>query len=113
MNKSTISISGGGIAGLATAIALKNIGVECSIFEASNQMLPLGAGLGLGINAMMAFRELGIYENIIRAGKALQSFTVIDQSGKPISKTSSFSISNTFAAGVPGFKLESRTIIPS
>ncbi len=88
MNKSTISISGGGIAGLATAIALKNIGVECSIFEASNQMLPLGAGLGLGINAMMAFRELGIYENIIRAGKALQSFTVFDQSGKPISKTS-------------------------
>ena len=88
MNKKTISISGGGIAGLAAAIALKNIGIESVIFEASKQMLPVGAGLGLGINAMMAFRELGIYDNIVKAGRTLQSFTIFDQTGKQISKTS-------------------------
>ncbi|MEZ5044044.1 MAG: NAD(P)-binding protein [Saprospiraceae bacterium] len=49
-----VSIIGGGIAGLTTAIALQNIGIDAHIFEASQQMEPLGAGLGLGINAMMA-----------------------------------------------------------
>lgn len=87
MKHKTVSIIGGGIAGLAAAIALKNIGVETQIFEASKQLGAVGAGLGLGINAMIAFKELGIYSDVVLQGKALPSFSIYDQLGNRISKT--------------------------
>ena len=43
-----ITILGGGIAGLTTAIALNKIGIKTTIFEAAPVIKPVGAGLGLG-----------------------------------------------------------------
>ncbi|GJM34783.1 MAG: hypothetical protein DHS20C18_37840 [Saprospiraceae bacterium] len=87
MKHQTVTIIGGGIAGLTTAIALHRIGIDVQIFEASKQIEPLGAGLGLGINAMIAFKELGIYQEVIQHGRILPSFSIYDHFGKPITKT--------------------------
>lgn len=80
-------IIGAGIAGLTTAIALKNIGIETSIFEAAPKIKPLGAGLGLAANAIKAFKMLGIDEKIIKAGKEIDLFEILDEKGNLITNT--------------------------
>lgn len=87
MKQKSISILGGGIAGLATAIALNRTGFSATVYEASAELRPVGAGLGLGANAMMAFEQLGIKTEISRRGRQLPSFTIYDQSGRKIMKT--------------------------
>jgi 2-polyprenyl-6-methoxyphenol hydroxylase-like FAD-dependent oxidoreductase len=94
MKHQTVTIIGGGIAGLATAIALKKIGLEAQVFEASTQIKPVGAGLGLGSNAMKAFDALGIYNEILEKGRTLSSFSIYDHEGTSISKTDFDPLSN-------------------
>lgn len=81
-----ITIIGAGIAGLTTAIALNEIGKKAVIFEAAQQVEAIGAGLGMGANAIMAFDRIGIKDVVIRHGRVLESFTVYDQKGKVITK---------------------------
>ena len=88
MNQKSISILGGGIAGLTTAIALQKIGITATIFEASKQILPVGAGLGLGSNALMALREIDLQDEVTRAGHPMKRFSLYDESGSRITESS-------------------------
>lgn len=88
MKHQTVIIVGAGIAGLSTAIALQKKGIEVEVFEAALELKEVGAGLGLGINAMYAFKHLGIYEDVVQQGRALRTFTIYDHHGQPITKTS-------------------------
>jgi len=94
--KDRITILGGGIAGLTTAIALQNISIEAMVFEAAPVIKEVGAGLGLGANAIKAFKLLGIEKEIMNAGKFLSSFTVYNRQGKQISKTDSVSVGKKY-----------------
>lgn len=94
--KKNITILGGGIAGLSTAIALKNAGIETMVFEAAPEIKPVGAGLGLGANAIKAFKILGIDKEVMNAGRFLPSFTVYNQDGKIITRTDSVSVSKKY-----------------
>ncbi len=96
MEKS-ITIIGGGIAGLTTAIALNKINIKPTIFEAAMKLEPIGAGLVLAANAMKAFQKLGIAAEIIKHGRLLPSFTIYDTQGRFISKTDSKAISQKYA----------------
>ena len=57
-----ILIAGGGIGGLAAALALARQGYEVRILEQSAQIGEIGAGIQLGPNAFSAFDALGIGE---------------------------------------------------
>lgn len=57
-----ILIIGGGIGGLATAIALRNVGYEVAVFERVAQPREVGAGLSLWANAVKALKQLGLGE---------------------------------------------------
>jgi 2-polyprenyl-6-methoxyphenol hydroxylase-like FAD-dependent oxidoreductase len=94
--KQRISILGGGIAGLTTAIALQNMGIESMVFEAAPEIKEVGAGLGLGANAIKAFKVLGIEKEVTDAGHFLPSFTIYNGQGKVITKTDSGSISKKY-----------------
>jgi len=63
-NNQTISrkaiIIGGGIGGLATAIALKQVGVTVDVFERVTELREVGAGLSLWANAIKALDALGL-----------------------------------------------------
>ncbi len=96
MQTKTITILGGGIAGLSTAIALQNAGIETLVFEAAPEIKAVGAGLGLGANAIKAFKVLGIAEEVMSKGRFLPSFTVYNQKGKVIAKTDSVSVSKKY-----------------
>ncbi|MDF0603558.1 flavin-dependent oxidoreductase [Psychromarinibacter sp. C21-152] len=60
MSKPLVMIAGGGIGGLATALTLEQIGVDCVVFEAVRELKPLGVGINLQPNAVRELYDLGI-----------------------------------------------------
>ena len=65
-------IVGGGIGGLCTAIALRQIGVDVTVYEKVNELANVGAGLTLWTNAIKALRQLGLAEVVLKHGAKLQ-----------------------------------------
>jgi 2-polyprenyl-6-methoxyphenol hydroxylase-like FAD-dependent oxidoreductase len=53
-------IIGGGIGGLAAAIALRRAGLDVAVFERAPELHEVGAGLTLWTNAIKALRQLGV-----------------------------------------------------
>ncbi len=87
MDKTLISISGGGIGGLTAGIALQKAGFQCQIFEAAPAYKPLGAGITLSFNALQVFQKLGILDQIISHGHPLESFTLRTKQGKALANS--------------------------
>jgi 2-polyprenyl-6-methoxyphenol hydroxylase-like FAD-dependent oxidoreductase len=56
----TVHIAGAGIGGLAAAVALRRHGVPVVVYERSETLEPLGAGLSLWPNAVLALESLGV-----------------------------------------------------
>jgi 2-polyprenyl-6-methoxyphenol hydroxylase-like FAD-dependent oxidoreductase len=101
--KKNITIVGGGIAGLTTAIALNKAGFSTTIFEAAPEVKAVGAGLALAANAMKAFQKIGIAEDVIAEGRILPAFLLLDQQGKQLAKTNSEVLSKKY--GVDNFTI--------
>ncbi|MFN0200748.1 MAG: FAD-dependent monooxygenase [Bacteroidia bacterium] len=97
MNTS-VTIIGGGIAGLTTAIALQKIGINCAIFEASPQPRALGAGIMLAANAMQAFQRIGIAEKAMQKGQLLSALAIKTHTGKIISTTETQFLTEKYGA---------------
>jgi 2-polyprenyl-6-methoxyphenol hydroxylase-like FAD-dependent oxidoreductase len=57
-------IIGGGIGGLATAIALRKVGIEARVFERAPELAHVGAGLSLWPNGLRALDALGLGEDV-------------------------------------------------
>jgi salicylate hydroxylase len=62
MSSPPIIIAGGGIAGLASALALRDY--DAVVFEQSEKFSPIGAGLQLGPNAVRALQKLGAWDAV-------------------------------------------------
>jgi 6-hydroxynicotinate 3-monooxygenase len=61
MNKKlSIAIIGAGMGGLASAAALRRVGVDVTVYEQAPQFTRLGAGIQIGCNAMQVLRVLGL-----------------------------------------------------
>lgn len=60
-----VAVVGGGIGGLAAALALGQVGVNTSLYEQSAKFEEVGAGIGLGPNAIRRLEAWGL-------GKALR-----------------------------------------
>ncbi len=58
----TILVAGGGIGGLAAALALTRRGLDVTVLEQAPQIGEIGAGIQLGPNAFAAFDALGVGE---------------------------------------------------
>ncbi len=61
-SKYPVLVSGGGIGGLAAALALVRQGFRVQVFEQAPQIGEIGAGMQLGPNAFHAFDALGVGE---------------------------------------------------
>jgi len=57
-----VLVAGGGIGGLAAALALARHGLEVRVLEQASQIGEIGAGIQLGPNAFSAFDALGVGE---------------------------------------------------
>jgi 2-polyprenyl-6-methoxyphenol hydroxylase-like FAD-dependent oxidoreductase len=71
-------------------------GFQVTVYENAAAIKPLGAGLGLGANAIKAFMEIGIGEDVIRAGSIIQKVRIRDQQGKVLTETDAEKISEKY-----------------
>ena len=64
MAGSRVLIIGGGIGGLTAAIALTRAGIDVEVYERVADMAPVGAGISLWKNALVALDRVGVYEAV-------------------------------------------------
>ena len=81
-----IIIIGGGIGGLTCAIALTQRGHRVCVFEKTPQLQQVGAGLGLGINAMRVLQKLRIADEVIQRGNRLEIMDIKTPAGKILNR---------------------------
>jgi 6-hydroxynicotinate 3-monooxygenase len=62
----SIAIVGAGMGGLASAAALRRVGIDITVYEQATQFTRLGAGIQIGCNAMKVLRELGLEQRLRR-----------------------------------------------
>ena len=97
------AIIGAGIGGLTTAIALKQNRVGVTVFEAAQEIKPLGAGIVMATNAMLVFQRLGIAEKIKGAGYLIKEGFICDQRWKPIQQMDVDYVSKKYGVGSYAF----------
>ncbi|KAI3898470.1 hypothetical protein MKX03_026050 [Papaver bracteatum] len=59
-----VVIVGGGVAGLATALALKRVGIKSLVLERANELRVTGGSLTLSSNAWIALEALGVADKL-------------------------------------------------
>jgi FAD-dependent urate hydroxylase len=57
-------VIGAGIGGLSAAVALKNAGITCEVFEAVKEIKPVGAAISIWPNGVKCMNNLGMGEII-------------------------------------------------
>lgn len=67
----TAVVVGGGIGGLAAAVALRRVGIPALVLERAPELTEVGAGLSLWSNALAALDALGLPD--VRAAGTLQA----------------------------------------
>ena len=77
-----IGIIGGGIGGIAAAVALNRIGIDVSVYERAGQLREVGAGMMLWPNATRVLRELGLLEQVMARSGRNTHFLVRKSTGK-------------------------------
>lgn len=82
MNK--ILIIGGGIGGAATALALKHLGIQFSVYERAKALREVGAGIALWANATHILKELDLLEDAIKIGCLTTNYQFNSQRGKEL-----------------------------
>src|ERR1700712_4331236 len=60
----SIAIIGAGMGGLATAAALRRVGIDVTVYEQASQFARLGAGIQIGCHALKVLRGLGLEERL-------------------------------------------------
>lgn len=83
-----VAVIGGGLGGLATAIALRKQGIDAHVYERAKEFRPVGAGLALfsnGLNSLEAISP-GIVENLKRASCPLNQSVFKKHTGETITQ---------------------------
>jgi len=83
-----IAIIGGGIGGLTAALALKQAGFECEVFEQAPALLDVGAAIALWPNAMRVLQRLALAEKILDRAGVMKEIQWLDQNGWLINRVS-------------------------
>jgi len=80
-----VIIAGGGIGGLTMALTLHQIGVRCTVIEASREMKPLGVGVNVQPNAVRELFDLGISaDDMDKIGVPAEEWALVGLNGKEV-----------------------------
>jgi 2-polyprenyl-6-methoxyphenol hydroxylase-like FAD-dependent oxidoreductase len=77
-----IAIIGGGIGGVAAAVALHQAGIDAIVYERAPELREVGAGMMLWPNATRVLRDLGLLENVLAHSGPNTHFLVRASGGK-------------------------------
>lgn len=78
-------VAGGGIGGMATALALHRAGLDVTVFERAPVFSEVGTGLSLWPNATRVLKSLGVLDEITARGEAVTQFNLYRPDGSRIS----------------------------
>lgn len=79
-----VLVIGGGIGGLATALALHAAGIDAEVHEAAGEVRPLGVGINLQPHAVRELTELGLGEALAETGVATRELVYANRFGQVI-----------------------------
>jgi 2-polyprenyl-6-methoxyphenol hydroxylase-like FAD-dependent oxidoreductase len=79
--KFNIGIIGGGIGGVAAAVALHRAGIHATVYERANELGEVGAGMMLWPNATRVLKELGLLERVAALSGPNRHFLVRSSTG--------------------------------
>src|SRR5690554_5718647 len=82
-----ITIIGGGIAGLTTALALNKVGFQCEVYERAAQLNEVGAGILMQPNALKVLDWLGLGKIVRENGIMLDQVDVTNSQLVPFKKS--------------------------
>jgi 2-polyprenyl-6-methoxyphenol hydroxylase-like FAD-dependent oxidoreductase len=81
-----IGIIGGGIGGLTTAIALRQLGFQADVYEQAPVLLDVGAAIAVWPNAMRVLEHLGLVTQVLEHSGVMNEIHWLDQNGRSINK---------------------------
>ncbi|MCR3720303.1 MULTISPECIES: FAD-dependent oxidoreductase [Prauserella salsuginis group] len=93
-------VVGGGIAGLATAVALQRRSWQVTVLERKPSISEVGAGITLWPNALRALDALGLGERIRGLGLVQGSGGIRDSRGRWLARTDSDALAARFGDGM-------------
>ncbi len=79
-----VLIVGGGVGGMSTAIALRRVGVGAEIIDINPDWGALGAGITITGPTLRAFKDIGVYEDVVRDAYVGEGIQVCDTAGNPL-----------------------------
>ena len=80
----TALVAGGGIGGLAAALALDARGIRCRVFEAAREIRPLGVGINLLPHAVRVLARLRLDEPLGERAVETAALAYYNRHGQPI-----------------------------
>jgi 2-polyprenyl-6-methoxyphenol hydroxylase-like FAD-dependent oxidoreductase len=87
MTQIKITIIGGGIAGLTTALALNKLGFQCEVYERAIQLNEVGAGIWMQPNALKVLNWLGLGTIVRQSGVLLDQVDITNSKLLPFKIT--------------------------
>jgi 2-polyprenyl-6-methoxyphenol hydroxylase-like FAD-dependent oxidoreductase len=79
-----ILVIGGGIGGAATALALHRAGFKPALYERTETLREVGAGIALWANATHVLKQLGVLDEALRVGDVVTNYQFLSQTGKEL-----------------------------
>ena len=80
----TILVAGGGISGLTFALTCHEIGLDVQVYEAVQELKPLGVGINLQPNAVRELMQLGLESDLREIGIEAEEWALFFYGGHPI-----------------------------
>src|SRR4051812_37425345 len=97
-SRRTAIVAGAGLGGLTSAIALEQAGYDVTIVERARELAPVGAGISLWPNAIMALKSLGVGAGLLRIAAPAQGTTLHRADGRPRARSLSDTLPARFGA---------------
>jgi len=79
-----VAIVGGGIGGLVAALSLNAAGIDCTVFEAVDELRPLGVGINLLPHSVRVLAGLGLLPRLAETAIETAELAYFNKHGQPI-----------------------------
>ena len=79
-----VLVCGGGISGLTLALALHAVEIDVDVYEACPEVEELGVGINVMPHAVREFTELGLVDELAKAGVETSELVMFNRHGQQI-----------------------------
>ena len=94
----SVLIVGGGIGGLAAAVALRRVGIAAHVFERAPEIHEIGAAISVFSNAVKALRTMGLEDQVLSLAPELTRVRFLSPSGDTLTSTDVQAVSQACGA---------------